>query len=269
MRRMRCLLSALLVAGSGSAAIAADLPLLRGSSAFQVGAPLRWDGIYFGAQVGYNVAGGDFDNTTGSISALLLQGGTFTTVNATPLGTDDKPSAHFGGFIGYNSQWDGAVIGVEGNYNRYNVTLATTNTLSGTYVAADANSYLFTGNGSATVRITDVGTFRLRGGWDAGNFMPYGFVGLAVGRAEIDRSATVTLVPPPGVPAGSPVLGPVTLATSQTGQFTYGWTMGVGLDIALMSNFFVRAEYEYVQFGDFQQVNLHMHNARVAAAFKF
>ena len=47
-------------------------------------------------------------------------------------------------------------------------------------------------NGTASVRMTDYGTVRARGGWAIGNFMPYGTLGLAVGRADVialgDRS---------------------------------------------------------------------------------
>ncbi len=264
MRRMRWLMCAFIVAGCAQGAAAADMPLLRGSNTFDVGPQVRWDGVYFGAQVGYSVAGADFTNATGSLSALIT-GLPFLTTTSTPLGTDDKPSAHFGGFVGYNTVWDGAVLGVEANYNHYNAQMTSTNIIGGSYLAADGNTYPYSANGTANVRVTDVGTFRVRGGWATGNFMPYGFVGLAVARAEIDRSVTATFSPPLGLPAPPAV----TFGTSQTGQFAYGWTAGVGLDIALMSNFFLRAEYEYIQFGDFQQVNIHMHNARVGAAVKF
>lgn len=264
MRRMRWILGALFVAGVGSAAQAADLPVLRGSNSFVVGTPQRWDGLYFGAQFGGSVTGTDFTNATNALQNMLA-GGIINTVTAFPLGTDDRQTSHFGGFIGFNTSWDGAVLGIEGNYNRYHAQMSSTTNLTGTYTAPDGSSNPFSATGSTTARITDVATFRVRGGWDAGNFMPYAFAGFAVAKAEIDRSVTTTLVPPVGLPAPAPT----TSTTSETGQFAYGWTLGVGLDFALMKNLFVRAEYEYVQFGDFQQVNMHMHNARVAAAFKF
>ena len=40
------------------------------------------------------------------------------------------------------------------------------------------------------MRITDYGAARLRGGWVVGNFLPYATLGVAVGRANITRSAT-------------------------------------------------------------------------------
>ena len=36
----------------------------------------------------------------------------------------------------------------------------------------------------------------MRGGWAAGSFMPYGFVGLAIARADVSRSATISLFNP-------------------------------------------------------------------------
>jgi opacity protein-like surface antigen len=37
----------------------------------------------------------------------------------------------------------------------------------------------------------------------------------------------------------------------------------------VMQNMFVRGEYEYVQFGEFNDLKTHIHTARVAAALKF
>ena len=48
-------------------------------------------------------------------------------------------------------------------------------------------------NASVSTKITDYGTLRVRGGVDAGTFMPYGFVGIALARADVARSASVTL----------------------------------------------------------------------------
>ncbi len=61
---------------------------------------------------------------------------------------------------------------------------------------------------------------------------------------------------------------PLTL-TDKRSAIAYGYSLGAGLDFALTNCFFVRAEYEYASFGDFNQVNMHLHNARLAAAYKF
>jgi opacity protein-like surface antigen len=117
------------------------------------------------------------------------------------------------------------------------------------------------------MRITDYGTFRVRGGWAADCFMPYGFVGLALGRADVTRSARVIAS---GTAAGLPPYAfDQTNAVTKTGDFAYGYAAGLGLDIAVFQNMFVRGEYEYVQFGEFNDLKTHIHTARVAAGLKF
>ena len=44
---------------------------------------------------------------------------------------------------------------------------------------------------AASVAIHDIVTARARAGWTFDRFLPYGFVGLAVGRADVSRFATL------------------------------------------------------------------------------
>ena len=78
---MRWLFCILMLFGMTSSALAADydLPILRGSS--QPPAPVvtvgpatftRWSGLYFGGDVSYNAATGDFATATGPLVALRL-----------------------------------------------------------------------------------------------------------------------------------------------------------------------------------------------------
>lgn len=265
MRCMRWLMCAIVASALSQQASAADMPsFLRGSTTFEAPPP-SWDGIYVGVQGGWNLAGANFTETTSGFATLVTIPSMSVAPTMTPFGTTDHAGSHFGGFIGYNTQWDGAVISVEGNYARYNSTVSAINTFRGNYTAVDGLSYPYSGNGTTTVSLTDLATFRVRGGWVAGNFMPYAMVGLAVARTDITRVGVITLQ----APAGVPVAPALTITQTMTGQAAYGWSAGVGLDFALTNNFFVRAEYEYVQFGDLQSVNLHMHSLRVAGAFKF
>jgi opacity protein-like surface antigen len=238
---------------------AADLgdSFLRGSNTV-IAAPggPRWDGFYIGGHAGMSVPGIDFTNNTPQITALL-SGPPLTSRTATALGSQDSTSKHFGGFVGYNQQWDGAVIGVEANYNWIDKSLSATNTVSGGF-APPSNTY--TAAGTETARIIDYGTLRVRGGWAAGMFMPYATFGIAVGRMDINRSVVVT-------PTGAAALPAV--SENLLNQFGYGYAAGLGVDFCLMANLFARAEYEYVQFPDFQGLNAHIHNVRVGAALKF
>src|SRR6185503_6029879 len=116
---LRWLLCGVAIVGTALQARAADLgdSYLRGSNTVITapGGP-RWDGFYVGGHVGWSVPGVDFTNNTSALAAVL-DGTPITSRTATPLGSVDSTATHFGGFVGYNAQWDGAVIGVEGTYN--------------------------------------------------------------------------------------------------------------------------------------------------------
>ena len=266
---LRWWMCALAMIGTALEASAADMPdFLRGSSTvIDTSAPARWDGVYFGGHVGMGVPGIDFTNNTNDVRVLAGLAG-ISNPTATPLGNQDSTSKHFGGFAGYNAQWDGAVIGVEGNYNWVDKPLTATNSIAGSFVPGNP-TLAYSAGGSETARIIDYGTLRLRGGWAAGMFMPYATFGLAVGRMDINRTVVVTASATGATPPGTVVPPPLVVTQNLDNQFGYGWAAGLGIDFCLMANLFVRAEYEYVQFPDFQGLNAHMHNVRVGAALKF
>jgi len=267
---LRWLLCGIAIVGTALEAHAADLgdSFLRGSNTV-IAAPggTRWDGFYIGGHVGMSAPGIDFNNNTSALAAVL-DGTPITSRTSTPLGSLDTTSKHFGGFVGYNQQWDGAVIGVEATYNWMDKALSATNSISGGFAPA-INVLTYTAAGTETARIIDYGTLRVRGGWAAGMFMPYATFGIAVGRLDIDRSVVVTPSATANSPVGAFVPPPFTVSQSFTNQFGYGYAAGLGVDFCLMANLFVRAEYEYVQFPDFHGLNAHMHNVRVGAALKF
>jgi opacity protein-like surface antigen len=266
---LRWLLCGIAIAGTALDARAADMPdFLRGSSTV-ISAPsaTRWDGLYIGGHVGASTPGIDF---AGNVSALaaVLDGTPVTSRTPTPLGSMNTTATHFGGFAGYNQQWDSAVIGVEATYNWVDKALTATNGISGGFAPA-INVLTYTAAGAETARIIDYGTLRVRGGWAAGMFMPYGTFGIAVGRIDINRSVVVTPSATSTSPAGAFVPPPFTVSESLTNQLGYGYAAGLGVDFCLMANLFARIEYEYVGFPDFLGLNAHMHNVRVGAALKF
>ncbi len=269
---LRWLLCGVAIVGTALQAQAADLDdsFLRGSSTV-ITAPngTRWDGVYVGGHVGMSVPGIDYTNNTPYVTAVLNGAGPVSGVTTTPLGRQDSTSIHYGGFVGYNTQWDGAVISVEGTYNWINKSLTATNTMSGAYGAA-SDFLTFSAAGSVTARIIDYGTLRVRGGWATDSFfMPYGTFGVAIGRMDINRTVVVTPAATAATPPGTPLAAPFTASENLNDQIGYGVAAGVGVDFCLTQNLFARAEYEYVQFPDFQGLNVHLHNVRVGAALKF
>ena len=100
-----------------------------------------WEGFYLGGQVGATVPGADFSNATQSLIQFMLRETTIE--NEQPvsdwrlLGKADTTASHYGGFIGYNWQWDQAVVGVEGHYNRTDFHLSSTDAMRRIFSTSD------------------------------------------------------------------------------------------------------------------------------------
>ena len=306
---LRLLLVALgLVGGLLSPAFAGDydLPVLRGSNmpppaTFPIVQPstYHWGGVYGGIQGGYASSTNNFGTsaTPQILSILNNAPGLPDPVGvANNLGNSlgnlggssaSASSAGVGGFIGYNWEWDNAVItGLELNYNHSWLSTSAGNSTSISFkdsanIPAGHHYFFSPANASvqSSVNVTDIATFRLRAGWEAGNFLPYAFAAFAVGRAESSNTTTVsyaaTDVPdvqtPPTPPLGflTPLnFGPVTQG-AQNVVYPTGFAMGFGMDVALTSNVFVRGEVEYIYFAPINGVQISVTSARVGAGLKF
>lgn len=275
MRRMRWVVCALVIAGSVERAAAADFgfPTLRGST-YADEASGRWDGFYVGAQAGYNWSSTNFSGATQSLVSFILRNTTIENEqhvsNWTTLGKYDANGTSFGGFAGYQVQWEGAVVGIEANYNRTSISAAAGDRMRRTFSTSDGYSNDVQVNAQSGVHITDYGTLRVRGGWVIDCFMPYGFVGVAVGRADVTSSARVIASGFDTTGSGNPPYSSdQTKSETKNGAFAYGWTLGAGLEMMLARNLFLRGEYEYIQFGNFNGLATNISTARVAAGFKF
>lgn len=275
---MRRLVVAMMVAGAAQTAQAADLPdfsALRGPVGISRGV-VNWQGFYAGGQAGYGSADMNF---AGSNNALIgkalgpnniLQGVVKSVSEA-----NGKTTVHqttFGGFVGYNSQWDDVVLGVEANYMHGNFKgTSSVAPVPLTYVTPFSdNLYHTVGlNSSRSISITDMGTFRARAGYAMGNFLPYVFGGGALGRANIsssvvitDRSAT-TLAASPSAPL-------VTYSASDSigGKMLYGYAAGIGTEAMLFGNVFARAEWEYIRFVN-AGADVNINTVRGGLGYKF
>jgi outer membrane immunogenic protein len=58
-------------------------------------------------------------------------------------------------------------------------------------------------------------------------------------------------------------------STGGSGVFLYGFSVGGGLDVALTPNFFLRGEFEYVQFAPISNNTASISTVRGGAGFKF
>jgi opacity protein-like surface antigen len=252
------------VACGAQAADMPDLPFLRGSMVDAPAARPNWQGFYVGGQAGYGVSDMNFTNATeGAVAKLLAntaienQGG----VSTWPLlGRKSVHGNGYGGFVGYNSQWDDVVIGIEANY------------MHGTFGGSDSDSMAraFSTNGvanvvnyqaDASIKVKDIGSSRLRAGYIWNSFMPYAFGAISLGQADIVRTATIS-----GTQNGV-AFRPLTSSEIQNNHFLYGYGGGVGIDIMLTAGLFVRAEWEYLKFA--APIDTSVSTVRGGVGYKF
>src|SRR5215831_9276771 len=135
---MRRLVVAVALIGIATGALAADyetdFPTLRGSTPYIPAPPrhLNWEGAYGGGQVGYGATFMDFSKAAGSITAFDPNNAftaPFGSVSSwANFGTDNARAPSYGGFIGYNWQFDEVIVGFEANYNHTKLFGSTTAT---------------------------------------------------------------------------------------------------------------------------------------------
>jgi outer membrane immunogenic protein len=286
---MRRLLAALGLIGLLSPAFAADyeLPTLRGSDTFVPAFPtyFSWQGFYAGGQTSYTSASANFAGTTQPLVAFALRNSTVLAEMMPDqwqvLESRDTGAGGFGGFLGYNVQWDNAIVGLEFNYTHASLNaVAPSESLTRVQsVGGLINTVTLDASGSA--HISDFATTRARLGWAIGNFMPYAALGLAFGRADLALSTVVTdIVSDPSIQVPNPNPPPNTVpkvvgvfvfpeSHSKSGAYLYGFSGAGGLDFALTQNIFARAEYEYIQWQRFWLISSAMHNFRAGLGVRF
>jgi outer membrane immunogenic protein len=273
---MRRVLLAMAMFGAVSCAQAADMPdYLRGSLTSSPSPTVNWAGVYIGGQAAHGAADMDFTNSGQDLLAKLLNNVDLEqqfNISKWPLnGTAHASGSGYGGFIGYNFQWSEALVGIELNYTHGNFFGASSGSQSRTFMfPANYYSTAFAAS-SASMKLTDFGSLRVRGGYAFGSFLPYAFAGVAMGQANIDRNANVNLfykyvgtVTPP-----LPDLGPSSssLSDNANSHFVVGYAGGLGLDVMLWEGLFLRAEWEYLRFA--ATVDTTVNTVRLGVGYKF
>jgi opacity protein-like surface antigen len=280
-RLMRWLICAVVVLGLAPSAFAEDFGVLRGPEP-----TYHWGGFYGGVQSGYSTAPINFSQAASPQIGYILRN---TAIEAdeqisqwSVLGSDYPYSASAGGFVGYNVEWDNVVLGLELNYNRVSLSASSSGALTRNFTDSNnlpaGHSYFYSVSvgSESSLHITDIGTFRARAGWEVGNVLPYAFAGLAVSHANISTGTSVgyTAVDfvesetPPLTPLPNLAVGPTGLANAN-GALEYGFATGLGVDVALLPNLFVRGEFEYIYFAPTDGIQVSVTSARVGVGVKF
>jgi outer membrane immunogenic protein len=289
MRRLVLAAAMFGMAFGAQAADMPDLPILRGSVAPTLSR--NWDGWYAGGQVNYTAAEADFSKSVVGLTNFIFRDSVLEqpTSQFHLLSKTTMQGTGFGGFVGRNWQWDDLVFGLEANYNYFN-TLATStsgfNSLEIINPPGQQNppnvttTYGVTLTGRAAAQLKDAITLRARAGWATGNFLPYVFGGVAIGRMDVSRSVTSfvtrrddTTDPLTGVITTGPTL-PVpaqsqTLIEQRTNAFVAGWAGGLGLEYCVWGGLFMRGEWEYVKFLQVKNTVVQANNLRLGIGYKF
>lgn len=290
---MRGLLVAAVTIGAVSGAHAADMPdYLRGSIP---AAPVtrNWDGWYVGGEASYSAVASDFSKSIVGLTNFIFRDSVLQqpTSQFGLLPKTTTQGTGFGAFVGRNYQWDDLVFGVEANYSYFDRLSTSTsgfNSLEivnpgGQVAPNDTTTYGVTLTGRSAVQIKDAITFRGRAGWATGDFLPYVFGGIAVGRMDVSRSVTsfvtrrddITTTDAFGVTTttrGTTFFVPaqsLTLSEERTNAFVAGWTGGLGLEYMLWGNVFMRGEWEYVKFLTVKNTAVQANHLRAAIGYKF
>jgi outer membrane immunogenic protein len=224
------------------ALFAAGLSLVSAVALAASAPALNWTGGYVGGTLGFGVGGG-----TNSSTVTGLGGGRFAFANA---GFVDLDGILGGAAIGYNWQatpdWVGGIeADFQGSDIRGNPTTRNAYSGSGALLGAVATG---TGTTAYSASIPWFGTLRGRIGFALDNLLIYGTGGLAYGQVRMSGALTDsgsrTIIAPPFTPV------PFSTSSAFAGSsVNAGWTLGTGVEGALMQHWSWKAEYLYVDLG--------------------
>jgi opacity protein-like surface antigen len=251
-----------------------DEAFLRGSNVYEPPAPKvysRWSGFYVGGQAEYGSAHLDFSQATNSLAAFSLRNLALENENSVSkyeiLNRKDTGGSGFGGFVGYNTQWEDVVLGAELSYSRNSFSAVATSFPIGRGLSAGGNTYSINLDGSGSMHISDYAELRGRIGYAMGSFMPYVSLGFAVGRADFTRSWVINGTENPGTSNAVPFI--FTNSEAKNSALIYGWAIGGGVEVSVWKNVFVRGEFEYVSFSPLSGIVATLGVGRLGAGVRF
>lgn len=278
---MRWVMYALAVLTLAPPAFAQDFDILRGSEPVGYPTYTNWSGFYVGGQFSYSDANADFSRTTQPLVASSLI--------ELALETDDMPSEWpvlgkgstdalgFGGFAGYNTQWQNLILGLEANFTHSPMTVtASVSPILGRIVNAGSLEYSVNLSGTGRLSVADYASLRARAGYVIGHFLPYGFVGLVLGDGSYAVTSEIygqqsSASPPviPCTPSSTCVNYDFLNGAARNGVLMYGFSVGGGLDYAVTQNIFLRGEFEFVQFAPITNIVASIISSRVGLGYRF
>jgi len=239
------------------------------------GSTTRWDGVNFGVQLGLTNMNTDFGNSSSALVAYSLRNTTveneFSPSSWTTLPSTTTNSRQYGAFLGYNWQWDQLVIGADLAYNNTSsLQTSASDSISRLVTTSDTYVNTVTITAASSVKLVDYATMRARFGYSMGQFLPYAVLGGAVGRFNYTNTATTT-VSGTSTTATPPTYGPTTdtESNSKNNAITGGVLAGLGIDVSVLPNVFLRAEWEFIAFAPVGGIKSNINTGRVGVGMKF
>jgi len=255
-------------------AMAADWPVLRGS--LVPAGYSRWDGWHVGAQFGLANMNTDFGNSTSPLVAFILRNSTLENEAApsswTTLPADTSNSQVYGAFLGYNIQYSDLVLGADLAYKRpTNLDTFAGDRIDRIVETSDTIQHSVSITAQSTLKLVDYATLRARAGYAIGQFLPYAVVGFAVGRFNYATNVSLVDVQAQAPNPPGPVLGTFSQGASegQDNVIVGGVAVGLGMDVAIMPNMFLRAEWEYIAFGPVQGIRSQINTGQIGVGMRF
>lgn len=296
---MRIASIAVLAASLSAPALAADLfdAPLRGTH-YGSEPIAQWGGAYVGGFAGRTMSNYAFDRMAEDLIAHDYRR-TYIEIERQisklpKLPDADGHATAFGAFAGYNYQFDEVVLGFEADFTRGRAAGESSDRIGRSMTTSNGWEHHVLIDAVSRAELSEWGTLRARAGYTMGSFLPYVTGGLALGRADVvtsvdvrdgshDVAARANWLAGPrtdpftaynGYYSYNPVTGdgrmiPNRLENRRRGVMSVGLAGGVGVDVSITRNLFLRAEWQYIHFRDFAGVQASVNNVRAAAGLKF
>lgn len=292
---MRIIVSLVAAVALVGAAEAADMaaPVLRGHIQDHETKAIDWSGFYLGGRYTYAGTSSPRFGAGDDLLNTLARGTVFEApIRQRPplnVGTNQDGRTGFGVFAGYNWTFDGAVFGVEADYTRARLDARLFGETSGSFCLPACNtlprdelSYYATTD--KAYKITEFGSVRGRVGWAFDNFLPFVTLGVAWNRASGQENAQISATgvrveqigtdPVSGIAIiarnpFNPTPFPSSVERNLRTRYNFGYALGAGIDWALTSNIFIRAEAQHLRFAEVGGVSVQLNKVSVGAAVKY
>ncbi|QCK85826.1 porin family protein [Phreatobacter aquaticus] len=271
-----------LAMGLGAQAEAADMALRGSLPGYESTGP-TWSGAYIGAFGGAGTMNMSVQNAGKNYVNNVLNGYAFadgtaqSTAISNILHLNPVTSAPkvFGAFVGYQVQYEDAVVGIEFDYTRLirgNGGTSSFTPPASLVFSGDAYTDAVLSTTSVTAQLHDYWSARARFGWAFGRLMPFATIGpvVARGSTSFGYSATCVRTGTDTTSGSTQCIGGSGLITaSQPNRISFGWTAGAGVEALLTDNIFLRAEYQFVNIPSLGGVPVTLQVARAGLGVKY